>query len=50
MAYLSAAIMIAATERTITTATTPQTMAITAIELSGELPGSFTVRILTGAA
>ena len=42
--------MIAANERTLTTATTPQTMAITVIELSDELSGSFTVRILTGAA
>lgn len=42
--------MIAAAERTITTATTPQTTAITVIELSGELSGSFTVRILAGAA
>lgn len=49
MAYLRAAMMIAATEMTITTATTPQTMAIAVIELSGEVSGSFTVRIVTGA-
>ena len=50
MAYLRVVMMIAANERTLTTATTPQTMAITVIELSDELSGSFTVRILTGAA
>ena len=50
MAYLRTAMTIAATARTITTATTPQTMAITVIELSGVLSGSFTVRTLTGAA
>ena len=42
--------MIAASERTITTATAPQTMAIIVVELSGELSGSFTARIRTGAA